>query len=251
MIQYENPLLLGLLKRMRTEDIEKMEMEELDRINKIKIEEMLRFGKMIIEEIKRFEKIKQEMMEKLKLIKLLIINKFINSRYIRFKEKEERIKYLKDMIAKTESWKTTELERLEKIKKEKSAQLKKMEMEEIDRHKNLIDSEIWKLQNVLKLQHLIFLGAGPPKGYNRYLNESKIKIIFEEVECKNNEQIKPIIIECSLKDKISTIIEKYKEKSNYLFQDRKFIFENEELVPDMTVENAKLKNNCIIKVINI
>ena len=251
MIQYENPLLLGLLKRMRTEDIEKMEMEELDRINKIKIEEMLRFGKMIIEEIKRFEKIKQEMMEKLKLIKLLIINKFINSRYIRFKEKEERIKYLKDMIAKTESWKTTELERLEKIKKEKIAQLKKMEMEEIDRHKNLIDSEIWKLQNVLKLQHLIFLGAGPPKGYNRYLNESKIKIIFEEVECKNNEQIKPIIIECSLKDKISTIIEKYKEKSNYLFQDRKFLFENEELVPDMTVENAKLKNNCIIKVINI
>ena len=161
------------------------------------------------------------------------------------------LKYLKDMIAKTESWKTTELERLEKIKKEKSAQLKKMEMEEIDRHKTLINREIERLQYVLKNQHLIFLGAGPPKERNKYLNDTKIKIIFEEVECKNIEQIKPIIIECSLKDKISTIIEKYKEKSNYLFQDRKFLFENEELVPDMTVENAKLKNNCIIKVLNI
>ena len=161
------------------------------------------------------------------------------------------LKYLKDMIAKTESWKTTELERLEKIEKEKSAQLKKMEMEEIDRHKTLINREIERLQYVLKNQHLIFLGAGPPQGRNKYLNDTKIKIIFEEVECKNNEQIKPIIIECSLKDKISTIIEKYKEKSNYLFQDRKFLFENEELVPDMTVENAKLKNNCIIKVLNI
>ena len=60
----------------------------------------------------------------------------------------------------------------------------------------------------------------------------------------------PIVIECSIKDKIAKLIEKYYEKIGNNSNDKKFYYENKELSPDLTLEEEHLSDGCKIKVVN-
>ena len=100
------------------------------------------------------------------------------------------------------------------MKNEKIEQLKKLEKEEIDKQVNLENSEFINNKNLIMYFNILMLAAGPPRKVKQYFNETNIDIIFEEevVDFKQEEQNTPIIIKCSLNDKISLLIEKYKEK---------------------------------------
>ena len=90
--------------------------------------------------------------------------------------------------------------------------------------------------------------VGPPGMKKIYDNERYIDIIFED----NKHSFAPqIIIKCSIKDKISTLIEKYKEKVPDNITKKIFAFGNNPLNLDMTVEQSKLYMNCVVKVINV
>ena len=94
--------------------------------------------------------------------------------------------------------------------------------------------------------------AGPPGMKKIYDNERYIDIIFEEHNAVNKHLFAPqIIIKCSIKDKISTLIEKYKEKVPGNITKKMFAFGNNPLNFDMTVEQSKLYMNCVVKVINV
>ena len=214
------------------------------------IQEMLRFGKMIIDEIKRLKQLKSEELENLKRLKINEINDVIllNSGC---KYKLNKKQYFKPISDELDKFKKKEMERLKIIKKEKIEQLKKLEIEEIDKQINLENSEFINKTNLIMCFDILILAAFPPKKEKKYTNESNIDVIFEEVDSKLGEQNTPIIITFSLNDKISFLIEKYKEKKGNLSNDKKFMFENEELILDLTVEKSKLYNNCKIKVINL
>ena len=98
------------------------------------------------------------------------------------------------------------------MKNEKIEQLKKLEIEEIDKQINLDNSEFINNKNLIMYFDILMLGAFPPKNRKKYTNESNIDVIFEEVDFKQGNENTPIIIKCSLNDKISLLIEKYKEK---------------------------------------
>ena len=96
--------------------------------------------------------------------------------------------------------------------------------------------------------------AGPllSKSKSGYNNITNIKVIFEENNSEINNEINqtPIVIECSLKDKISQLIEKYYEKIGNNSHNKKFLFCNFELSPDLTLEKSLLFDGCKIKVVN-
>ena len=95
------------------------------------------------------------------------------------------------------------------------------------------------------------IGAGPLKNINKYQNNIKIHINFLLYNSElNNEIAPPIVIECSLNDKISQLIEKYYEKIGNISQNKKFIYNNNILSPDLIVGEEDLNDDCFIKVIN-
>ena len=56
-------------------------------------------------------------------------------------------------------------------------------------------------------------------------------------------------IQCRMKDKISDVIERYRNKSSDRRQTKKFVFNAKVLNSDQTVEEAGLSNNSVIYVI--
>ena len=142
------------------------------------------------------------------------------------------------------------MERFEEMKKMQIEKLKKFEMEEIDKQIKQLNSELEWYETLLNYFDTFFIALRPPRNEKKYINESTIDIIFEEVDFKYNEQNTPIVIKCSLNDTIASLIEKYKEKKGNSFEDSTFMFENKELIPDLTVEKTNLYNNCKIKVIS-
>jgi hypothetical protein len=183
-----------------------------------------------------------------------------------------------------ESIKKIEINRLEKIKNEEIEKHKNLLEKEIEYHKNLAKDEIERLKNIEKEEFKYFKiikdeniiipkidieeievnkvsmekpltdrRASPPlmNMGSIYQNDSNIRITFEENKIElNNEIIQFITIECSLKDKISILIEKYYQKIGNNSQKKLFFYENNELPFDLTVEEAHLYDCCKIKVIN-
>ena len=94
-----------------------------------------------------------------------------------------------------------------------------------------------------KIPILLCGPLGLKKNYN---NKSKINIIFEDNN--KNEYKVSTIIECALDDKVSTLFEEYQNKTGNNYNKKIFAFENYELLPDLTVEEASLYNDCTIKV---
>ena len=182
-----------------------------------------------------------------------------------------------------ESIKQNEINRLEKIKNEEIEKHKNLLIKEIEYHKNLAKDEIERLKNIeqeelknlkiikenkgnksiqkinkeiidFDINKLLYgdLGCLLSKNASGYNNITNIKVIFEENNSEINNEINqtPIVIECSLKDKISQLIEKYYEKIGNNSHNKKFFYENNELSPDLTLEDEYLYHGCKIKVVN-
>ena len=201
--------------------IQYFEMKEIERFNQMKIQEM------ILEELRQFKKLKMEEIDDPRFIELSKLKNFIDVKNFPFRNKENEIISLKSEL---ENLKKKEIEKLEKIKKEKIY----LENIKFGHH----NSNCNPCRGLLQ------------KNETKYNNDSNIFIIFEEIDFKYNGQNKRIIIKCSLNDKISLIIEKYKEKMGGSFQDKKFFFLNKELIPDLTVGQTNIVNNSIINVCN-
>ena len=92
--------------------------------------------------------------------------------------------------------------------------------------------------------------SGPPIMKNMYKNNIKIKVIFEEINSELNNEIRhpPFIIECSLNDKITQLIEKYNEKIGDHSPNKIFLYKNCLLLPDYLVNQLNLFDGSIIQV---
>ena len=77
---------------------------------------------------------------------------------------------------------------------------------------------------------------------------SGIALVFKQILSKNS-AIPPIKIQCHLSSKVSYIIEKYRNIANDRDNSKKFIFKDKILSPDLTVEEAGIKDEDIILVI--
>ena len=92
--------------------------------------------------------------------------------------------------------------------------------------------------------------AGPPKTINKYNNDEKINIIFEEMNNKINEVPTQTVLQFPLNGTIFDLIEQYKNKINDHSTDKLFIFNNMKLCSFLTAYEANLYNNCKITVFN-
>ena len=92
---------------------------------------------------------------------------------------------------------------------------------------------------------------GPPKNSHKYQNNTNIHIRFHKRMSENYNF--EAIIECSLNEKISQLIEKYNKRCykqlGFIFHNSKFLFDNHFLFPDSTVEKENIYDNCVIRVI--
>ena len=275
------------IEKMELEEIKrisKIKLEELNRLEKLKLEEIEHLEQIKLSEMERLKKIKfdeNERFKDMKNMKFLDIesqNFFIElilGELESFGEKE---------VVNLEHIKQNEINRLEKIKNEEIEKHKNLLIKEIEYFKNLAKDEIERLKNIEKEELKYFKiikdeniiipkidieeievnkvsmekpltdrRASPPlmNMGSIYQNDSNIRITFEENKIElNNEIIQFITIECSLKDKISKLIEKYYQKIGNNSQKKLFFYENNELPFDLTVEEAHLYDCCKIKVIN-
>ena len=87
-------------------------------------------------------------------------------------------------------------------------------------------------------------------GQNTYLsNPQGINVVFRAQGALENNQ-EPITVQCMLDDKISHIIQKYRNKSGDYNDQEKFIFNTKNLVPSLTVVEAGIIHNSIIYVVS-
>ena len=83
------------------------------------------------------------------------------------------------------------------------------------------------------------------------LNQSNtgISIIFRQSVYNNLDKIGPIMIHCFPDEEVSSIIEKYRNKSNDRDPNKKFIFNAKNLSPYLSVAEAGITNNSNIFVV--
>ena len=101
-------------------------------------------------------------------------------------------------------------------------------------------------QNMIQNQQLINNNLNTPNPKNsNYIN------IFFKLQSTQGPDVKPFIIQCSLEDKVSTVIQKFRTKAqDYDVQHEKFIFCGKRLNETLTVSEAGLGDNMIVFVIN-
>ena len=94
-------------------------------------------------------------------------------------------------------------------------------------------------QNLLQL-------VGPANSKKQYNCENKLVLSLL------GDKLPQAHIVCSLDEKISDIIEKYKQTVNYSGKNNIILFDgNQVLNPDLIIANTKLYNNCSIRVIEL
>ena len=77
------------------------------------------------------------------------------------------------------------------------------------------------------------------KNENKFNTNIELSLYFKQ----NWEHKPPIYIECNSKDKVSDIIEKYRNKANDYDDSKKFIFNARNLNPSLSLVEAGIKNN--------
>ena len=268
---------LKKIKMEFLERMEKMKLDEIKRLSKIKLEELNRLEKIKLEEMEHLEEIKLSEIERLKQIKFDENERFSDMKNLKFLDNKSKQAFIKLVLDELEIFGSIEMKNLERIKEKEMKRLEKIKNEEMEKNKNLIDKEIEIHENLVKKEfelnkkiieegieqnnNIILLHqssipelAAPPINMEKlYQNNTDIRIVFSEnnSEFNNSEIREPIIIECSLEDKISILIDKYNEQRGNDFQNKKFLFENKELSPNLTVGEERLFDGCKIKVINI
>ena len=84
------------------------------------------------------------------------------------------------------------------------------------------------------------------KNENKFNTNFELSLLFKQ----NWEDKPPILIECNFKDKVSDIIEKYRNRANDYYENRKFIYNAKNLESYYSVAEAGLLKNSIIDVIS-
>ena len=264
---------LDKLKYIRMKKIEKLELmaiKEIEQLKQMKSEELNKNGKIKLEDIEHLEQIKLSQQEHFKKIKEEENKKISNMNNLKFNDIETYREFFSKLFNDFEIFSKNEIKNLELIEKDEIEQLGKITNEEIVQLKNLFIKEHQKFLFEENIEHFKYKGnffkefkkneeerskfppcAGPPSNTNRYQNDIKIHVFFRIYNSDLNNEIGPFIdIECSLNDKIAQLIEKYNEKIGNISQNKKFIYQNNILSPDLTVREAYLTNGCLIKVIN-
>jgi len=259
------------------EELKYIKINHFEKIEEIVLEEIEQFKQMILEELNQNEKIKLEEIEHLEQIKLSQMEhfdeikeeeKFSNMQNIIFDDIEAYEDFLSKLFKDLELFSKNEIENLERIEKDEIESLKKRYnnetlklqcfikernlehqkffMQEIQEHRRKINY----FDGIKMKIRIEGLEAGPPKYVNKYQNNTKIRVKFYKCYSENEINEPPIIIECSLNDKIGQLIEKYYEKIGNISHNKKFLFENNILFPEGTVGERYLYDGCSIKVIN-
>ena len=251
---------IEVLKNIKMNYIEKIEKkvnEEIEQLKQIKLPELNKNEKIKLEEIEHLEQIKVSQIEHFKKIKEEENEQFSNIKNIKF-NKETYEKFVSKLFNDLEIFGKNEIENLERIEKDEIELDENFLTKKIEEHKTFLTNEIDGLKINLKHESIISRIAGlvingllssPQK---KYVNETKIRVIFEEENSELNDEIrKPIIIECqSFKTRTKELIEKYYEKIGNN-SPKKFIFENKELIIDFSpVFLSGIRDCCKIKVIN-
>ena len=102
-------------------------------------------------------------------------------------------------------------------------------------------------QNMVQKQQLINNNniIKPNPQNSNYVN------IFFKLQKLNGPDVKPFSVQCSLNDKVSTVIQKFRTKAqDYDVQHEKFIFNGKRLNETLTVAESGLEDNMIVFVIN-
>ena len=249
------------IKMNYIEKIEKKVNEEIEQLKQIKLPELNKNEKIKLEEIEHLEQIKVSQIEHFKKIKEEENEQFSKIKNIKF-NKETYEKFVSKLFNDLEIFGKNEIENLERIEKDEIELDENFLTKKIEEHKTFLTNEIDGLKINLKHESFISrmarlvlegkLGNGLLSSQKKYINETKIRVIFEEENSELNDEIrKPIIIECQLfKTRTKELIEKYYEKIGNN-SPKKFIFENKELIIDFSpVFLSGIHDCCKIKVIN-
>ena len=249
------------IKMNYIEKIEKKVNEEIEQLKQIKLPELNKNEKIKLEEIEHLEQIKVSQIEHFKKIKEEENEQFSNIKNIKF-NKETYEKFVSKLFNDLEIFGKNEIENLERIEKDEIELDENFLTKKIEEHKTFLTNEIDGLK--INLNHESYIsriarlvlegrfGNGLLSSQKKYINETKIRVIFEEENSELNDEIrKPIIIECqSFKTRTKELIEKYYEKIGNN-SPKKFIFENKELIIDGSpVFLSGIRDCCKIKVIN-
>ena len=82
---------------------------------------------------------------------------------------------------------------------------------------------------------------------NSQVNNNSIKVFFR---LRDGGSQAPILIKCSLTDKVSDIIGKYKAKASVSLEGKKYLFKEKELDSNSTLEDAGLVDNSNIFIVS-
>ena len=169
---------------------------------------------------------------------LYLITEFYSSTYISLKNKEDKL--INEKMGDIYNTKPTINGELEWYHNEKAGQLSN----KIITHRESFEYTYLHCRDIsgnLKLE--LFCN-------NTYyvILPVVVEVIFEDNSSNKNEYKASIIIECSLDDKVSSLFEKYQNKTGNNYNKKIFAFENFELLPDLTIEEASLYTGCTIKV---
>ena len=148
------------------------------------------------------------------------------------------------------------MQQIQQQMKQQLAQQVNMKNEFNDFIKNKINIQL-QIQNEQKSNIIINKEEVIPKQLNNndnlmksqetnvYLNE--ITIIFKPIG-DNGQPLEPVVVKCRPNDLVAYIIEQYRKKSGDKSRYKKFIFDDFNLFPGMTIANSGLYNNAEIYV---
>ena len=109
--------------------------------------------------------------------------------------------------------------------------------------------EQFPFQQNMMAQQLAMRQAQINNMLNSIGNDNNQKIIF--VTFRASDIIAPVTVQCNPEEKVSDIIEKYRNKVNDYDDSKKFIFNSKNLNPSLSLVEAGIKNNSNIFVCRI
>ena len=130
--------------------------------------------------------------------------------------------------------------------------------QEMDYQKMKLEQD--KMLAQLQIQHQNMMAqhmANRQAQLNRILNimgnndyqKTMINVTFRE--SGNISQLSAVTVQCNPEEKVSDIIEKYRNKANDHDESKKFVFNAKDLNPNLSVTEAGIMNNANIFVIGI
>ena len=116
-----------------------------------------------------------------------------------------------------------------------------------EQQQQMIDQ--FPFQQNMMAQQLAMRQAQINNMLNSIGNDNNQKIIF--VTFRASDIIAPVTVQCNPEEKVSDIIEKYRNKVNDYDDSKKFIFNSKNLNPSLSLVEAGIKNNSNIFVCRI